>query len=418
MKVLMVGGGGREHALVWKLAQSSKVTKIFCAPGNGGIAELAECADIAATDIGVMVAFAQEKQVDLVFVAPDDPLVLGMVDAMEAVGIRAFGPQKNAAILEGSKSFAKDFMKKYNVPTAAYATFTDPEAAKATVREWGAPIVVKADGLALGKGVVIAMTQEEAYCAVDDMLVSHAFGKSGDKVVLEKYMTGPEVSVLCFTDGKTIVPMLSAQDHKRIFDDDKGPNTGGMGAFAPSPKYTPSIAQEVMDTIILPTLRGMEAEGRLFKGVLYFGLMLTQEGPKVIEYNVRFGDPEAQAVIPMLESDLVDIVEAILQGKLDALDIRWKEGAAVTVVMASKGYPGSIEKGFSIQGIEDAEALGCSVFQAGTAKKNGGLETAGGRVLGVTAVSESFEDAIVKAYAGVSKINFHGAQFRKDIGKK
>ncbi len=415
MKVLVVGSGGREHAICWKLKQSPKVTQLFCAPGNGGIAQVAQCVDIKATDVEAMVAWAKDNAMDLVVVAPDDPLALGMVDALEAAGIPAFGPRKNAAVIEASKAFSKELMKKYRIPTARYETFTDLAAAEDYIRAQGAPIVVKADGLALGKGVVVAQTVEEALEAVRAMMVDKRFGESGSKVVIEECMTGPEVTVLAFCDGTTIVPMTSSQDHKRAFDGNRGPNTGGMGAISPSPYYTPELAQRCMEEIFLPTVRAMAAEGRPFQGVLYFGLMLTPDGPKVVEYNARFGDPECQAVLSLLDSDLLDIFLACREGRLDAADIRWKPGAACCLVLASGGYPGSYGKGYPITGLDQVE--NATVFHADTAQKDGQIVTNGGRVLGVTAVAPTLEEAIDAAYAAANPIHFQDMTFRHDIGR-
>lgn len=414
MKVLVIGGGGREHAICTALHKSPKVDHIWCAPGNGGIASVAECVKIAATDIEGIVAFAQQNQPDLVMVAPDDPLAMGMVDALEDVGIRAFGPRKNAAIIESSKSFAKDLMKKYHIPTAEYAVFDHSDAAIAYIQQKGAPIVVKADGLALGKGVTVAMTVEQAVQAVKDAMDDDAFGGAGARVVIEEYLTGPEVSVLAFVDGKHLQTMPSAQDHKRAYDHDEGPNTGGMGAFSPSRYYTDTIAQQCMQTIFQPTVAAMAAEGRPFKGVLYFGLMLTPKGPKVIEYNARFGDPETQAVLSRLDSDLYDILNAVIDEKLEEIDIQWKKDAACCVVMASGGYPKAYEKGKVITGLDTVK--NSVVFHAGTKQQNGTLVTSGGRVLGVTAVAPTLEQAIANAYEDVNRIHFDGAHFRTDIG--
>lgn len=416
MNVLVIGGGGREHAICHTLKKSPQVGHIWCAPGNGGIASVAECVDIKATDIEAMVAFAKEHQPDLVMVAPDDPLVLGMVDAMEAAGLRAFGPRKNAAIIEGSKSFSKDLMNKYHIPTAGYAVFENSDEAIAYIRQNGAPIVVKADGLALGKGVTVAMTEEQAVEAVRDAIDGGAFGASGARVVIEEFLTGPEVSVLAFADGKTLKTMPSAQDHKRAYDGDEGPNTGGMGAFSPSRFYTDDIARTCMETIFKPTVAAMQAEGRPFKGVLYFGLILTPKGPKVIEYNARFGDPETQAVLSLLESDLYDIFNAVIDEKLAETEIRWADGAACCVCMASGGYPKDYEKGKVIEGLDKVSES--FVFHAGTAQRDGALVTSGGRVLGVTATAPTLDDAIAKAYRDVRKIHFDGVHFRTDIGVK
>lgn len=418
MKILVVGSGGREHTIVWKIARSPKAEKIYCAPGNGGISELAECVDINVMDKEGMVKFAKEKEIDLVMVAPDDPLADGMVDAMESAGIRAFGPRKNAAIIEGSKAFSKELMKKYNIPTAAYEVFDNSADAIKYLEKGSFPAVIKADGLALGKGVIIAKDLDEAKQAVCDMIDGGKFGKSGSRVVIEEFLTGPEVSVLAFVDGKTVKPMVSAQDHKRAYDNDEGLNTGGMGTFSPSRLYDDDKAKECMENIFLPTVKAMAAEGRPFKGVLYFGLMMTKDGVKVIEYNCRFGDPETQVVLPRLKTDLVDIMEAVIDERLDELEIEWEDNAAVCVVMASGGYPVSYKKGYEISGIEDAKDMGAIVFHAGTALKDGKIVTAGGRVLGVTAVAENLDEAIKKAYASVEKISFKDEFHRSDIGIK
>ena len=417
MKVLVVGGGGREHAICVSLAKSPKVTKLYCAPGNGGIAQVAECLDVKATDIEGMIAAVKAKGIDFVMVAPDDPLALGMVDAMEAAGIRAFGPRKNAAILESSKVFSKGLMKKYGIPTAAYETFDKMDEALAYIEKQGAPIVVKADGLALGKGVVVASTVEEAKAAVVDMMQNGKFGASGARVVIEECMTGPEVTVLCFTDGKTIAPMLSSQEHKRAYDNDEGPNTGGMGAICPTPNYTPEIAAVCMEKIFRPTVEAMNKEGRPFKGVLYFGLMLTPQGPKVVEYNARFGAPETQPILSMLETDLLEIFEAVVDERLDKVDIKWKSGAAACVVIASGGYPVAYDKGYEITGLDKVPA-DITVFHAGTALRDGKYVTNGGRVLGVTATADTLAAAIHRAYEGVELIHFEKAHYRKDIGAK
>ena len=414
MKVLVVGSGGREHAICWALHKSPKVTELCCAPGNGGIGEIARCVDVKATDIPGMVAWAKENQMDFVMVAPDDPLAMGMVDAMEASGIRAFGPKANAAIIEGSKAFSKALMKKYGIPTAAYEVFTDKDAALSYVEAQGAPIVVKCDGLALGKGVVVAQTLAEAKAAVVNMMENKAFGAAGAKVVIEECMTGPEVTVLAFTDGKTIVPMPSSQDHKRAYDGDKGPNTGGMGAISPCPNYTPELAKTCMDTIFLPTVKALNAEGRTFKGVIYFGMMLTPEGPKVVEYNARFGDPECQAVLSLLETDLMDILEACVDGTLDQLDVKFKDAASCCLVLASGGYPVAYEKGKEITGLDQVKDA--VVFHAGTKKQDGKFLTNGGRVLGVTAVAPTLREAVVKAYTAAGPVNFEKMHFRTDIG--
>ena len=416
MKVLVVGGGGREHAICWKLAQSPKVTELYCAPGNGGIAQVATCVPIKATDVDGMVKWAKENAMDFVMVAPDDPLALGMVDALEAAGIPAFGPRANAAIIEASKAFSKELMKKYHIPTAKYETFTDLNKALAYIRDQGAPIVVKADGLALGKGVVVASTVEEAEQAVREMMEDKKFGESGSTVVIEECMVGPEVTVLAFCDGEHLVPMLSSQDHKRAYDGNQGPNTGGMGAISPPPQYTPEIAARCMEEIFLPTIRALKEEKRPFHGVLYFGLMLTPGGPKVVEYNARFGDPECQAVLSLLDSDLMDIFLACREGTLDRLDIRWKDQTACCLVLASGGYPLEYKKGYPISGLEEA-GKSAVVFHAGTAEKDGQTVTSGGRVLGVTALGDTLEQAISHAYAAAKPISFQDMHFRTDIGR-
>ena len=414
LKVLVVGSGGREHAICWALKKSPKVTELYCAPGNGGIGEIARCVDVKATDIPGMVAWAKEHSIDFVMVAPDDPLAMGMVDALEAEGIRAFGPRKNAAIIEGSKAFSKELMKKYGIPTADYAVFTDKEQALAYIEKQGAPIVVKCDGLALGKGVVVAQTLDEAKEAVVNMMENKAFGEAGAKVVIEECMTGPEVTVLAFTDGKTIVPMPSSQDHKRAYDGDQGPNTGGMGAISPCPNYTPELSKVCMDTIFLPTVKALNAEGRTFQGVIYFGMMLTPKGPKVVEYNARFGDPECQAVLSLLETDLMDILEACVDGTLDQVNVKFKDAASCCLVLASGGYPVAYEKGKEITGLDQVKDA--VVFHAGTRKQDGKFLTNGGRVLGVTAVAPTLREAVVKAYAAAGPVFFEKMHFRKDIG--
>lgn len=419
MKVLVVGGGGREHAVCKKLAESPLVDALLCAPGNAGIAQTAQCfPDVKATDVEAIVALAGKEHVDFVCVTPDDPLALGCVDALEAAGIAAFGPSAYAAQMEASKIFSKNLMKKYGIPTAESEVFTEMDAALAYLDTRRAPIVVKADGLALGKGVVVAGTIEEARQAVVDMMQGGKFGKSGARVLIEECMFGREVTVLCFTDGKCIVPMRASQDHKRAYDGDKGPNTGGMGAFAPSPLYTEDMAKRVTDEILLPTLRAMNAEGFTFKGVLYVGLMLTEDGPKVVEYNARFGDPETQAVLPLLDSDLMEIMMAVREQRLSELDIRWKDGAAACIVLASGGYPGKYESGKLISGLDDAAAAGATVYHAGTKMTDEGYVTAGGRVLGVTALGETLGDAVVNAYAAARRIHFDGVHMRTDIGSK
>ena len=416
MKVLVVGSGGREHAICWKLAQSSKVTELYCAPGNGGIAQVATCVDVKATDVDGMVAWAKENAMDFVVVAPDDPLALGMVDALEAAGIPAFGPRKNAAVIEASKAFSKELMKKYRIPTARYETFTDLSKALRYIEAQGAPIVVKADGLALGKGVVVAATVDEAKTAAREMMEGRKFGESGATVVIEECMTGPEVTVLAFADGEHVRPMPASQDHKRAYDGNQGPNTGGMGAISPPPQYTPDIAARCMDEIFLPTIQALKAEGRPFQGVIYFGLMLTPDGPKVVEYNARFGDPECQAVLSLLDSDLMDVFTACREGTLDKLDIRWKNQAACCLVLASGGYPLDYQKGYPISGLEEA-GRSAVVFHAGTKLgEQGEYLTNGGRVLGVTALGDSLDGAISAAYAAAKPISFQNMHFRTDIG--
>ncbi len=414
MRVFVVGGGGREHAIVWSLSKSARIGKLYCAPGNGGIAELAECVDIAATDLDAMVAFALRESIDLVFVAPDDPLALGMVDRMEAAGIRTFGPRANAAFLEASKAFSKDLMRRYGIPTAAYEVFADLEKALAYAEVQPLPIWIKADGLALGKGVIIANTREEARDAIKAMMQDRTFGDAGRTVVIEECMYGPELTVLAFTDGRTIVPMPNSRDHKRAFDNDQGLNTGGMGAVVPG--YVATAEEEAlwMDRIFRPTVDAMRAEGRPFKGVLYFGLMLTSQGAKVIEYNARFGDPETQAVLPLLRTDFLDIVDAVIDEKLDTLPIEWEQKASCCVVMASGGYPAKYAKGYPIEGLPDVKGL---VFHAGTRRVDNQIVTNGGRVLGVTSVSDTLDGAIKAAYADVAVIRFTDMHYRTDIGR-
>ena len=418
MKILMIGSGGREHALIKKLLESPKVEKIYCAPGNGGIACDAENVNISAMDIEGVVNFSKENKIDLVFVAPDDPLAAGMVDALEAEGIRAFGPKKAAAEIEASKVFSKNLMKKYGIPTADYQVFDNSkDALDYVVNNNMAPVVVKADGLALGKGVLICQTVEDAKAAIHSIMDDKKFGESGSRVVIEEFLTGPEVSVLSFTDGKCVKPMVSSKDHKRALDGDKGLNTGGMGTISPNPYYTDEMAEICRKTIFEPTIEAMNKEGRTFKGCLYFGLMLTPKGPKVIEYNARFGDPETQVVLPRLETDLVDICEAVIDETLGDLDIKWKKGAAACVVMASGGYPESYKKGIEMSGLDEKGGVeGAIVYHAGTKLENGKFYTNGGRVLGVTAVDDTLEGALKKAYDAVEKISFEGAHYRKDIG--
>ncbi|MDD4295859.1 MAG: phosphoribosylamine--glycine ligase [Ruminiclostridium sp.] len=419
MNILVVGSGGREHAIVWTIAQSMKANKIYCAPGNGGIADIAECLPINATDIEGMVQAAKDYKIDLVVVAPDDPLAKGMVDAMTKAGIRAFGPTAEAARIEASKAFSKEFMKKYGIPTANYALFSESDEALEYLKKQKYPLVVKADGLALGKGVIICKNQKEAEDAVNSIMIENNFGEAGKQVVIEEFLTGTEVSILSFTDGKTLSIMPASQDHKRAMDDDKGLNTGGMGTFSPSRVYTPELAQICMEKIYLPTINALNREGITFKGILYFGLILTDEGPKVLEYNARFGDPETQVVLPTLETDLVDIFEAVINGTLDKINIEWSDAACVCVIMASGGYPENYKKGYEIKGIEQAELdSNIIVFHAGTKKENGKYYTNGGRVLGVTAIGKDLKHARERAYKAVEKIQFKDAHYRKDIGVK
>ncbi len=415
MKIMVVGGGGREHAIIKKIKENKDVTEIFALPGNGGIAADATCANIGATDIEKIVAFAAENKIDYAVVAPDDPLVLGCVDALEEKGIPCFGPRANAAIIEGSKVFAKNLMKKYSIPTAAYEVFEDMEAALSYLETAPVPTVIKADGLALGKGVIIAQTRDEAKTAVRDMMEGGIFGKSGSRVVIEEFLTGPEVSVLAFTDGKVVKPMVSSMDHKRIGDNDTGLNTGGMGTVAPNPYYTKEIADECMETIFLPTINAMNAEGRTFKGCLYFGLMLTPDGPKVIEYNCRFGDPETQVVLPLLESDLLTVMKATTEGTLAETEVKFSDKNACCVILASKGYPTSYNKGFEMTFTDEALE---ATFVAGAKKENGKLLTWGGRVTGTTAVASSLPEAIKEAYRLSDGVKFEGAYRRSDIGQK
>lgn len=417
MKVLVVGSGGREHALCWKIAQRPD-TEVYVAPGNIGMVDVATLVNIKVDDIAGLVDFAKAEGIDLTVVGPELPLTLGIVDAFQEAGLACFGPNKAAAKLEGSKAFSKELMKKYGIPTAAFDTFTDVDKAKAFVDEIGVPCVVKADGLAAGKGVIICMTREEADKAIEDMLTDHAFGDASATIVIEEYMVGPEVSVLAFADGKSVLPMVSAQDHKRIFDGDKGPNTGGMGAYSPAPVYTEALSAEVNKTIIEPTIAAMAAEGTPFTGILYTGLMLTEKGPRVLEYNVRFGDPETQPIMVRMKSDIVELFQACVDEKLDEATLEWHDEAAVCVIMASGGYPASSEKGVPIHGLDDIAAEEAIVFHSGTAEKDGEIVTNGGRVLGVTAKDATIKGAIDKAYAAVEKINFDHMQFRRDIGAR
>lgn len=418
MKVLVIGSGGREHALVWKISQSPLVDKIYCAPGNAGIGQLAECVAIKADDLDGLLDFALQQEIGLTVVGPEVPLTMGIVDKFQEKGLKIFGPSGKAAEIEGSKTFAKDLMAKYGIPTAKYGAFTDAAEAKAFLAQVGLPCVVKADGLAAGKGVLICETKEEAETAIADILVDNKFGNAGSRVVVEEFLTGQEVSMLAFSDGKTIVPMVSSQDHKRIWDGDKGLNTGGMGAYSPAPIYTPDIHAVVVPQVLEATIAAMEQEGRPFAGILYAGLMLTADGPKVLEFNARFGDPETQAVLPRLKSDLVEIFLAIIDGRLDEMNIEWHEEAAVCVVMASGGYPETSDKGRVITGLEEAAATGAIVFHAGTKETDGHIVTNGGRVLGISALGKDIAEAIANAYKGVEAIKFENMQYRTDIGKK
>ena len=415
MKILVVGGGGREHTIIRKIKENPAVETIYALPGNGGIAADAVCVNIGAKDIEGIVAFAVENKIDYAIVAPDDPLALGAVDALSAVGIPAFGPDKKAAVIESSKVFSKNLMKKYGIPTAAYEVFDKAEDAKAYVETCKIPVVIKADGLALGKGVIIAMERSQAIEAVDSIMCDRVFGDSGSQIVVEEFLEGPEVSVLSFTDGNVVIPMVSSMDHKRALDNDQGLNTGGMGTIAPNPFYTAEVADRCMKEIFVPTIEAMKAEGRPFKGCLYFGLMITKDGPKVIEYNCRFGDPETQVVLPLLKSDLLTIMRAVTEGKLAETAVEFSDGAACCVVMASGGYPGSYEKGHEIT---IPAGLSAEVYVAGAALKDGKLVTSGGRVLGVTATADTLADAVAKSYENVEKISFEKAFYRHDIGRR
>ena len=415
LKVLVVGGGGREHTLVWKLAQSPRVGKIYCAPGNAGIAALAETLPLGSEDLSGLLEFAWREKIDLTVVGPEAPLVAGIVDLFQSHGLKIFGPSREAAMLEGSKALAKAIMQKYNIPTASHRTFTDAEEAKAYIRRQGAPCVVKADGLAAGKGVTVAFDEETAIEAVRQVMEDRVFGDAGRAVVIEEYLEGEEVSVLAFTDGVTVVPMVPSQDHKRVFDGDQGPNTGGMGAYSPPPVYTPQVHEQVVTQILEPAVAALRQEGREYVGVLYAGLMITSSGPKVLEFNARFGDPETQVVLPRLKTDLVDVIEAVLDRRLVSQPIEWRSEAAVCVVMAAEGYPGSYPKGMPITGLENLPPE-IMVFHAGTACRDGQLVTAGGRVLGVTALGEDIKTAIARAYAAVEKIHFPNCHYRRDIG--
>ncbi|MBR6700342.1 MAG: phosphoribosylamine--glycine ligase [Firmicutes bacterium] len=416
-KVLVVGGGGREHAICWKLAQSKEIEKLYCAPGNAGIADTAECVGISAEDIEGICAFAKEKEIDLAVIGPEVPLSMGIVDALEAVGVKAFGPNKKCAQLEASKSFTKAFLARHNIPTAKYSEYTSKEEIEKNIGIYGYPMVIKADGLAAGKGVVLAENAEDAQKAIDEMMGEKIFGSAGDLIVVEECLKGIEASMLCFVDEHTIVPMESAQDYKRIFDNDKGPNTGGMGSYSPSLVFTPEIEQQIMDRILLPTLKGFQEDGLDFKGVLFVGLMITSEGPKVIEFNNRFGDPETQSVLMRLDTDLYKIMDAVVNNKLAEQEIKWSDKRAVTIVLASEGYPGSYPKGKVITGLDSADgAEDLVIFHAGTKFDGGNVVTSGGRVLGAAATGASHDEARAKAYALAEKIKFEGVQYRKDIG--
>ena len=418
MKVLIVGGGGREHAIAWKCSQSKRVSKLYAAPGNAGIAELAECVDISVMDAPALVKFAKENEIDLTIIGPDDPLVAGVADAFMEAGLRVFGPAKNAAIIEGSKAFSKDLMKKYNIPSAAYETFDNPDDALAYLETARMPIVLKADGLALGKGVLICKDLEEAKAGVKTLMLDKQFGSAGDKIVIEEFMTGREVSVLCYCDGTHIKPMASAQDHKRAKDGDQGLNTGGMGTFSPSPFYTEEVDKFCKENVYQRTMDAMKAEGRDFVGILFCGLMLTEDGPKVLEYNARFGDPEAQVVLPRMKNDIIDVMEACIDGKLDELELSFDEQAAVCVVLASDGYPEHYDKGFAISGLDTfKDKDGYYVFHAGTKKTDAGVVTNGGRVLGVTAKGKTLVEARSNAYKATEWISFENKYMRHDIGK-
>lgn len=423
MDILVIGSGGREHAIVRKLKESPKAGKLYCVPGNGGIACDAACGPVGAMDKEGVLAFAKEHKADFIFVAPDDPLAAGMTDFLEAAGFPCFGPNAKAAEIESSKVFSKNLMKKYGIPTAAYEVFTEQSAALEYIREQGKyPVVIKADGLALGKGVVIAQNEQEAEEALQSMMEEKIFGDSGSRVVVEEFLTGPEVTVLAFTDGKTLCPMASSMDHKQAYDGDKGPNTGGMGTISPNPAYTKEAAQRCMEEIFLPTMQAMNTEGRKFKGCLYFGLMLTPDGPRVIEYNSRFGDPEAQVVLPRLETDLAEIITAVAQERLGELEIKWSEKASACVILASGGYPGSYPKGLEIAGLDEKGQIAAmpevTVYHAGTKRENGKFYTNGGRVLGLTALGDTLEEALETAYRAVDMVNFEGAMYRRDIGRR
>ncbi len=419
MRILVVGGGGREHTLVWKLKQSPLVEKIYCAPGNAGIAEDAECVPIPVEDLQGLADFAEKQNIDLTIVGPEDPLARGIVDLFQKKGLKIFGPNKKAAQLEGSKVFAKDLMVKYNIPTAEYRTFTSPQEAEQYIKEVGTPVVVKAEGLAAGKGVIVCEEEEEALLAVKKIMIDRVFGDAGNRLIVEECLRGEEASILAFTDGESILAMVSSQDHKPIFDGDRGPNTGGMGAYAPAPLVTPEISRFVEEKILIPAVQGLKVEGCSYSGVIYAGLMFTEKGPKVLEFNCRFGDPEAQVVIPLLESDLVPILQAVVEGRLSQVKAQWHEGYAVCVVMASGGYPGSYQKGMPIQGLEKQKGKdNLVVFHAGTNVQEGKIVTNGGRVLGVTGWSQSLPETLRIVYEAVESIEFQGVQYRKDIGQK
>lgn len=420
MKILVIGSGGREHAIVWKISQSSKITKIFCAPGNPGIAEIAECVNIKADDINALKEFALKNNIDLTVVGPEQPLTMGIVDVFEKAGLKIFGPSKNAAEIEGSKAFSKELMQKYNIPTAAYKTFDNADDAKNYAEKHHPPVVVKADGLAAGKGVFICPTMDEAFLAIDIIMNQKAFGNAGNKVVIEEFLAGEEASFLAFTDGETILPLASAQDHKAVYDNDEGPNTGGMGAYSPAPIITPSMQKRVINEVMMPVVQGMKSEGRIFKGILYAGLMLTKNGPKVLEFNARFGDPETQPILMRLKTDILDVFMAVVENRLKEIKLEWDKRSAVCVVMASEGYPGDYEKGKAITGLDDVKNVkDVFVFHAGTALKDGKLVvTNGGRVFGVTALGTGIKRAIKNAYTAVEKIEWDGVHYRTDIGAK
>jgi len=417
VKVLIVGGGGREHALAWKFSLSPRVKKIFCAPGNAGIAALAECVNIQSDNVPAILDLVRSEKIDLTVVGPEAPLVAGLVDALEHEGYPVFGPRRKAAEIEGSKVLAKEIMLKYDIPTAWYGVFDNAEQAASYIKKIGGPCVVKADGLAAGKGVIVAEDVDTALASVDLIMKQRAFGAAGDRIIVEECLRGEEASILAFTDGEHVIPMLPAQDHKRVYDDDRGPNTGGMGAYAPAPVMTAALQKEALEKILIPTVRGMAAEGRPYRGILYAGLMITDRGPYVLEYNARFGDPEAQPILMMLESDLADVLEALLAGELNQVDLRWNSGASVCVVLSSGGYPGNYRKGDIITGLHDMPE-NVMAFHAGTGLKGNQVVTAGGRVLGITALAENIPAAINLAYQGVSKVHYEGMHYRKDIGKK